>query len=62
MSVHIGDINSEVTVAGTPGSAPVTSSEGDAKKQPWDLLEQHRALVEKDHDERRRTAGEGFDG
>ena len=61
MSVHIGDINSQVTVAGAPGTPPAAES-GSGDKQPWDLLERHRRLSEKDQDDRRRTAGEGFDG
>jgi hypothetical protein len=62
MSVHIGDINSQVTVAGAPGTAPVSAPGGDQRQQPWDLLERHRRLTEKDKDDRRRTAGDGFDG
>lgn len=61
MSVHIGDISSQVTVTGAPGAPPVAGTES-ADKQPWDLLERHRRLAEKDQEDQRRTAGEGFDG
>ncbi len=61
MSLHIGEITSQVTVEGTPGGQNPAAGGGD-KPQPWDLLESHRRLTERDHDDRRRTAGEGFDG
>lgn len=62
MSVHIGDISSQVTVQGAPGSPAAGPTGPDGGQQPWDLLERHRRLVEHDDDDRRRTAGEGFDG
>jgi hypothetical protein len=62
VSLHIGDISSEVRVEGpVPTGGPAASATKDVV-QPWDLRERHRRLTEDDRELRRRTDSEGFDG
>jgi hypothetical protein len=62
MSIHIGDISSEVMVEGPPPTAGTAAGAGREVQQPWDLRERHHRLTAEDHELQRRTAGEGFDG
>jgi hypothetical protein len=65
MSVHIGEINSQVDVQGAPGGAAgqagLTSGDG-AGVPVWEARERHRRLLEDEQRRRARLAGEGFDG
>jgi hypothetical protein len=63
MSLHIGELTSQVNVSGTPpASGSAESDEAARPMQPWDRLEQHLALAHEERSIERRTAGEGFDG
>ena len=61
MSLHIGEMTSQVSVEGVPPVAGAPAGEGKAPP-PWEQLDRHRRLTEVQHDAERRTAGEGFDG
>jgi hypothetical protein len=64
MTVRIGELTSQVEVAGAPaGGAPPASGAPPRPEQPsWEERERHRRLAEDDRSRRARVAGEGFDG
>ena len=62
MSLHVGEVTSQVEVQGTPGAAGTPAASGGASPPAWELRERHRELAEDERESGRRTAGEGFDG
>jgi hypothetical protein len=62
MSLHIGDLTSQVTVEGSPPTLTPPASEAAQPTQSWDKVELHRRLTHEVRELRRRTSGEGFDG
>ncbi|KRF46284.1 hypothetical protein [Terrabacter sp. Soil810] len=62
MSLHIGDITSEVRVEGPVPTGGPPAGGAQQPAQPWDLIERHRLLDEEMSNLRRRTDSEGFDG
>ena len=62
MSLHVGEVTSEVEVHGTPGAGGAPTASGSASPPIWEQRERHRELAEDECESRRRTAGEGFDG
>jgi hypothetical protein len=59
MSLHIGEVTSQVDVQGV--GAPAAQGGGGAKAPIWLERERHRRLVEDEAERRARVAGEGFD-
>lgn len=62
MSLHVGEVTSQVEVLGTPGAAGIPAAAGSASPPIWEQRERHRELAEDERGSCRRTAGEGFDG
>jgi hypothetical protein len=62
MSLHVGEVTSQVEVHGTPGAGGIPAGPGSPSPPIWEQQERHRELAEDEHESRRRTAGEGFDG
>lgn len=62
MSLHVGEVTSQVEVHGTPGAGGVPAAPGSASPPIWEQRERHRQLAEDERESGRRTAGEGFDG
>jgi hypothetical protein len=62
MSLHVGEVTSQVEVQGTPGAGGSTAASGSPNPPVWEQRERHRELAEDERESRRRTAGEGFDG
>ena len=61
MSLHVGEVTSQVEVHGTPGAGEAPAASG-ASPPIWEQRERHRELAEDERESCRRTAGEGFDG
>ena len=59
MSLHIGEVTSQVEVHGTPGAGGSTAASGSPSPPVWELRERHRELAEDERESRRRTAGRG---
>lgn len=62
MSLHVGEVTSQVEVHGTPGAGEVLAASSSATQPIWEQRERHRELAEDERESRRRIAGEGFDG
>ncbi|HEU5387296.1 MAG TPA: hypothetical protein VFV73_15460 [Streptosporangiaceae bacterium] len=62
MSLHVGEVTSQVEVHGAPGAAGTTGASGSASPSAWEQRERHRELAEAEREACRRTAEEGFDG
>jgi hypothetical protein len=62
MSLHVGEVTSQVEVNGTPGAGGAPAAPGSPGPPVWEQRERHRELAEDERESRRRTAGEGFDG
>jgi hypothetical protein len=62
MSLHVGEVTSQVEVHGTPGAGGNAAGSGSPGPPVWEQRERHRELTEDEHESCRRTAGEGFDG
>ena len=62
MSVHVGEVTSQVEVHGSPGADGTAAGPGGPRPPVWEERERHRELTEDEHESRCRTAGEGFDG
>ncbi len=62
MSLHVGEVTSQVEVQGTAGAGGVPAASGSPSPPIWEQRDHHRELTEDEHESRRRTAGEGFDG
>jgi hypothetical protein len=60
MSVHVGEVSTQVEVQGVAGQAPPAPAP--ARPPTWDERQRHRELTEDDARSRARTAGGGFDG
>jgi hypothetical protein len=62
MSLHVGEVTSQVELHGTPGASGTPAAPGSAGPPIWEQRERHRELTEAERESCRRTAGEGFDG
>jgi len=62
MSLHVGEVTSQVEVHGTPGAAGLDAAPDPIRAPVWEQRERHRELAEAERESGRRTAGEGFDG
>ena len=62
MSLHVGEVTSQVEVHGTPGAGGIAAAPGPAQPPIWEQRERHRLLAEDECESHSRTAGEGFDG
>jgi hypothetical protein len=64
MAVHVGELTSEVQVAGVAGGPPGPDrGAGPQPLQPsWAERERHQRLAEDQRRDRARVAEEGFDG
>ncbi|WP_138760652.1 hypothetical protein [Modestobacter altitudinis] len=60
MTVHVGEVSSEVDVQGM--GSPGTAAAQAPRPKPWDEQQRHRELAEEHLHDRARTAGGGFDG
>ena len=61
MSLHVGEVTSQVEVHGTRRRG-ITAASGSASPPVWEQRQRHRELAEDERESCRRTAGEGFDG
>ncbi len=62
MSVHIGDVTSQVTIEGPAANGAPGAGDRPEAVQAWDLRIRHRRLCEQERDLLRRTSLDGFDG
>jgi hypothetical protein len=62
MSLHVGEVTSQVDVHGTPGAGGTPAGPGGSAPPIWEQRDRHRQLAEDEQESCWRTAGEGFDG
>jgi hypothetical protein len=62
MSLHVGEVTSQVEVHGTPGASGTAAASDSASPPIWEQRERHRELAEDERESCRRITGEGFDG
>jgi hypothetical protein len=62
MSLHVGEVTSQVEVHGAPGAGGIPAAADSPGPPVWEQRERHCELAEHERESCRRTAGEGFDG
>lgn len=62
MSIHIGEVTSEVEVRGSAAAGGGGASPAPSLQPGWDEQARHRRVLVEERRERCRTDGAGFDG